>query len=177
MKTSLAALGLLFVAACATDPVEEGHGLAKKPPRPSSEPDAAPPPSYPDPSIPGVVACFTEGAPAQTCAPGSGCLFNNYNAFHDGYCTSTAPTAYYGWETCDGPEDCAAGSSCCVVGGRDTSDALYWTIACSATPCATGSGNYEMCHPGGSCSDPTRSCVSAKDAGDYSIAANLYVCN
>lgn len=152
-------------------------GIEGKKPRPT--PDAAPPPSYPDLATPGVVACFTEGAPAQTCSPGVACNFNNYNSFHDGFC-SNAYAQTYGLETCDGAEDCPAGSHCCVVGSWN-GDTPLWTIACQTEACPGGPGNYEMCHPSttaaGTCSDAARTCMTANAAGDYSIAANLYVCN
>jgi hypothetical protein len=107
------------------------------------------------------------------------CNFNNYNSYHDGFCSNSYPQTY-GLETCDGPEDCAAGSHCCVVTGWN-GDTPIETIACQVASCQGGAGNYEMCHPTsdpwGTCADPTRQCVTASVAGDYSIAANLYVCN
>ncbi|MCX5747981.1 MAG: hypothetical protein NT062_36430 [Proteobacteria bacterium] len=130
-------------------------------------PDASNPP-------PLVIACFTEGNPTQTCS-GVPCNFNNYNAYHDGYCSSTAPQTY-GLETCDGPEDCAAGSHCCDV-LTDTGDGYLVNISCQARACPTGVGNFEVCHPtGGPCSDATKHCVPTGTAGNYTIASNIYVC-
>jgi len=170
--TSLVLLGATIAGGCGMGS-DEGEVAAAKP-RPPRQPDAPPPPTYPDPSIPGVVRCFTEGAPNQTCAPGVACNFNNYNSFHDGACVNGSPQVY-GLETCDGPEDCAAGSHCCEV-TVDTGDGFLVTIACQAASCQTGPGAHEMCHPG-TCSDATKSCVTAQAAGDYGIAANLSVCN
>jgi hypothetical protein len=177
MKIALCAALLVVAAGCGNVGDEGGSPLAGK--RPNMTPDASPPPTYPDLSIPGVIACFTEGAPNQTCEPGVECNFNNYNSFHDGSCTN-AYSQTYGAEFCDGPEDCAAGSHCCVVGSWN-GDMPLWTIACQTAPCVGGAGNYEMCHTGataaGTCSDTARTCMTANAAGDYSIAANLYVCN
>ena len=179
MKITALALLVLVAAAVASGCGMQGDdGVALDKPKPPPKPDA-PPITYPDPSMPGVVVCFLEGAPNQTCKPGVACNFNNYNSFHDGMCTNSYPQTY-GLETCDGPEDCAAGSHCCVV-TTDTGDGFLETIACQTAACQTAAGSYEMCHPTsnawGTCSDTSRHCVTAKAAGDYSIAANLYVCN
>lgn len=139
--------------------------------------DAAPTPP-PPPGTPGVIACFTEGNPNQTCSGGVACNFNAYNSYHDGYCSSTASWTY-GLETCDGPEDCSSAGHCCNV-LTDTGDGFLVKISCQAQACPAGIGNSEMCHPTsnarGTCSDATKHCVTARAAGNYMIAANLYVC-
>jgi len=135
--------------------------------------------TFPDPATPGVVSCYASFAPDQTCAPGVACNFSNYSSTHDGQCSNDFPQTY-GLATCDGPEDCAAGSVCCVVMGF-IGDAPVVNMACQATACATGNGNFELCHPtgnpSGTCADTSKQCVLAGAAADFSIAQNLHVCN
>jgi hypothetical protein len=54
---------------------------------------------------------------------------------------------------CDGPEDCASGSTCCARFSRTTYS--YTEIACSSSCDAVD--DYELCHPGQMCVFP-RTC-------------------
>src|SRR5213078_868731 len=50
----------------------------------------------------GIVSCYTEGAPGNTCTLPIHCCFTNYSSQHDGFCMNTACT--YGTIDCDGPD-------------------------------------------------------------------------
>src|SRR5688572_10049239 len=133
----------LVLAGCAADGVEvdvearrqkDAGVLAAD--APVSTPDAAP-------SAAGTVSCYSQGAPATTCASPDHCCFTNYSAEHNGYCTTDA----CGWGTisCDGSEDCASGESCCGVRSE-----FGWDLAC-APSCEAA--NEELCHPGDTCAN------------------------
>ena len=85
--------------------------------------------------------------------------------------------------TCDGPEDCPTGGSCCAIGIKDPTGEFVvpigYKIACQADACPVAPTNRELCHPGptarGTCSNPLAKCVSAKP--NYSsFPAVLYIC-
>lgn len=146
-----------------------------KPPRPPTVVDAGTAvrdagTTVPPPTGAGTVACYTQGAPGNTCQQPDHCCFDRYTAKHNGYCDST-PTSCYGDMTCDGPEDCPSGGSCCAVGIKDPTGtfvvAVGYRIACQAGPCEKAPMVHELCHQGatasGTCSDPAAQCGSFAD--------------
>ena len=152
------------LAACAER--EDGTTLDRKVRHPDAavaQADAAPVTS----GEAGVISCYTEGNPAQSCTLPVHCCFSNYSSEHDGRCTTD--DCAYGTIDCDGPEDCAAGEHCC-------SHALYasdrsligYSIACQATACGAAPDNRELCHTDGPACANGGSCVSA-----YGIANDL----
>lgn len=56
--------------------------------------------------------------------------------------------------SCDGPEDCASGQRCCAQFERPTYS--YTSIECRDS-CANPD-QYELCHPGHACEDPSDVC-------------------
>ncbi len=125
-----------------------------------------------DSPLAGTVACYTEGDPSATCTLPVHCCFNDYSSFHDGFCTTSA--CAWGTESCDGPEDCAAGQRCCSRAIVDaTSEVLGYTIACSSDPCGAAPFDYEVCHPSTGCSSGT--CVSVV-GNDSDLPPELYIC-
>jgi hypothetical protein len=144
----------------------------------SAAKDAAPPIPPPPTTSGGTVACYTEGAPANTCAlPADHCCFGNYSSAHDGYCAGTR--CPWGTISCDGPEDCASGQVCCANRLIDPSDdtTMGYAIACQAGPCAQGTP--ELCHAGpttaGTCQSSQAKCVSAFGV-DNDLPSVLDVC-
>ena len=126
----------------------------------------------------GVFSCYTEGNPGATCASPSHCCFSNYSSAHDGACT----TSMCGWgtQTCDGPEDCAAGQHCCAHALIDPDWGMYgYQISCQASACGAAPVNQEMCHTTststlGTCSTGT-ACVTAL-GNDTDLPPNLHIC-
>src|SRR5262249_1468492 len=109
-------------------------------------PDASAPTGGGDPGQPGVFSCYTEGNPGATCTSPSSCCWGNYSSAHDG----SGSTFACGWGTqsCDGPEDCAAGQHCCGHVLIDPDWGIYgYQIACQASACGSAPMNQEMCHP------------------------------
>lgn len=136
----------------------------------SSTPDAAPPPTSS-----GTVTCYLQATPDATCASPDHCCFSNYDAHHNGTCT----TASCSWGTiaCDGPEDCGSGGTCCSNQISDPDEGTQgYDVACQASACGAPPSSYEICHAGGSCSNG-RTCMSAFAAGAYQLPRTLYVCN
>ncbi len=129
-----------------------------------SAPDAAT--TTPDDPA-GTVACYTEGAPSNTCTAPEQCCFSNYSSHHNGFCTTSA--CAWGTITCDGPEDCAAGEECCA-----TALDWGWTLACQSGACGTPPASEELCHTSDTC-ESGETCVSALDA-NYSLPRALSVC-
>ena len=118
----------------------------------------------------GTVSCYSEGDPGATCTLPVHCCFGNYSSQHDGGC-STNPCSFE--ITCDGPEDCAAGSVCC---SHETDDTYFGVtsnvLACQVGGCAAG--DREICHPATGCSTGA-SCVTAY-GNDNDLPRTLYVC-
>ena len=162
-------LGLCAVATCADPSSSEVEARHHRPD--ASVPrivDAAPP------SVAGSVSCYTEGAPAETCALPEHCCFSNYSAQHDGSCASTACS--YGTISCDGPEDCGQGEHCCAHANIDPNEGLTgYTVACQATACDAPPIGSELCHPGGPACSTGGSCVTAY-GNDNDLPRSLYVC-
>jgi len=122
----------------------------------------------------GIVSCYTEGDPAQSCTLPVHCCFSNYSSEHDGYCTTA--TCAYGTIDCDGPEDCAAGEHCC-------SHALYasdgslsgYAIGCQAAGCGAAPSNHELCHTDGPACSNGGTCVTAY-LDDNDLPRTLDIC-
>ncbi len=134
--------------------------------------DASPIADASSTTLGGVIACYTEGAPSTTCTLPVHCCWTNYSSQHDGYCSTDA--CAWGTETCDGPEDCAAGEVCCSRAIFDTSgDKIGYSMACSATACGAPPFDYELCHPSTGCSSGT--CVTAY-GNDNDLPPELYIC-
>lgn len=130
-----------------------------------------------DAGTPGVVSCYSEGAPTATCTLPSHCCFSNFTAAHNGACSSS--TCSWGTIECDGAEDCAAGGRCCSHVIRDASDVpIGYQIACQAEPCGSPPVSEELCHPttapAGTCSTGT-SCVTAY-GNNNDLPRSLFVC-
>jgi hypothetical protein len=76
--------------------------------------------------------------------------------------------------TCDGPEDCQGGQSCCGLysGGGYTQFTCMPSCADAGTPDGGGLALwFEMCHAGQTCKDTTQSCLSST----Y-LPSSLYRC-
>jgi hypothetical protein len=150
-------VSLCALAACSES--EDGTTLDRRPHRPDAaviQADAAP--ASPGPS--GVVSCYTEGDPSQTCSLPTHCCFSNYSSQHDGSCSSN--TCTWGTISCDGPEDCATGQHCCSHARFDSSGALAgYSLACQANACGSAPGDHELCHTGGAACSNGGSCVTA----------------
>jgi hypothetical protein len=105
----------------------------------------------------GCIANASLNQPAQAC---------DYAA-ND--CTSVTPV------TCDGPEDCQGGNSCCGLysGGGYTKFACMPSCADAGAPGDAGGLGlwFEMCHAGQTCKDSTQSCLSSA----Y-LPSNLFRC-
>ena len=166
-------LGLCAVATCA-DPTS-GSVEARRHHFPDaavqSSADAAttspPPPA-------GTVSCYTEGAPANTCALPEHCCFSNYSAQHDGACRTSA--CAYGTISCDGPEDCGTGEHCCAHAIIDPNDGLRgYNVACQASACGAAPVDRELCHPDGATCSNGGTCVTALGTAN-DLPRSLYVC-
>jgi len=173
---------LTLLASCA--PSTEGDDAAdrRRPRRPDAgvapAPDAAtldaPTPS---PAEAGVISCYRETLPTGTCTLPEVCCFTNYSAQHNGYCTDSASACTWGSISCDGPEDCGSGQSCCAQGSWDSEWGMQgWTLACSAAACGAPPLGWELCHPGGAACAGGKSCVSAYGVVN-DLPRTLYVCN
>ena len=168
-KLRLCAAALAF-AACASGTDELSDEARKGKGRPgggtsTTMVDAAA--STGDPTAAGVVSCYTQGAPSNTCTLPEHCCFSNYTAQHNGYCTTSS--CGWGQIDCDGPEDCAAGQYCCA-----TKDEIGWTVACQSGTCGAPPLHEELCHDSSTCG--ARSCVNTIDAANYDLPRTLYVC-
>lgn len=127
-----------------------------------------------EPTAPGTVSCYSQGAPDTMCSAPEYCCFDNYTAHHNGYCTSSE-ACWWGTITCDGPEDCGSGESCCATAERDPElGTTGYTIACRAGACGGPPLDHELCHPdANTCA--SGSCVTAyENAND--LPRSLYVC-
>lgn len=186
MRSALLALAVL--SACgletpeASGPSENAEQELRRRPKPpptvvdagTQIRDAGTPP----PAATGTVSCYTQGAPSTTCQQPDHCCFDNYSAKHNGYC-APSPRSCYGDVSCDGPEDCPNGGSCCAVGIKDPTGTFVvpigYRISCQAGPCEAAPTVREMCHPGtspaGTCSNPSAQCVAFSD-----FPAGLTVC-
>ena len=147
----------------------------------ASVPDSPPPPPNCDPNRAGCVACFTSGAPLQSCQlPSPVCCFSNYDSNENGVCQTDADFCAFGKESCDGAEDCPLGWKCFANEYRNVDDAIAWDISCHSTPPTGGLATYTMCHPG---NQPTvqcptgQTCTPARLAGVTNLPAELYVCH
>jgi hypothetical protein len=126
----------------------------------------------------GVFSCYTEGNSGATCSSPNHCCFSNYSSAHNGACATSACT--WGTQSCDGPEDCAAGQHCCAHALIDPDWGMYgYQIACQASACGSAPVNQEMCHPTstsglGTCSTGT-TCVAAL-GNDTDLPPNLHIC-
>jgi hypothetical protein len=132
--------------------------------------DAAASPS----PVAGTVSCYTEGAPATTCTLPEHCCFSNYSAQHDGSCETAS--CGYGTITCDGPEDCGHGESCCAHAIIDPDDGLRgYTVACQASACGAAPVDQELCHPTGPACRNGGTCVTTYGA-DNDLPRTLSIC-
>jgi hypothetical protein len=120
----------------------------------------------------GTVTCYTEGAPANTCALPEHCCFTNYSAQHDGSCSSAS--CVYGTISCDGPEDCPTGELCCAHAITSSiAGTVGYTVSCQAS-CGAPPLDREICHPDTGCS--TGRCVNTYGV-DNDLPRTLYVCD
>jgi hypothetical protein len=153
---------------------------ARRPPADAARPpaDAGGAPGA-DPARAGIVSCYTEGSPGATCSLPTQCCFSNYSAAHDGDCESSV--CAWGTISCDGPEDCPGSQHCCAHVLVDPEEGIFgYKLACQAAACGAAPSNQELCHPsaatpGGTCSDPSRSCVSAI-GNDNDLPSTLHIC-
>src|SRR4051812_1564268 len=124
--------------------------------------------------VAGPVSCYTEGAPAKTCALPEHCCFSNYSAQHNGSCATT--TCGYGTISCDGPEDCGQGESCSAHAIIDPADGLLgYTVACQASACGAAPVEQELCHPDGPACRSGGACVTAF-GNDNDLPRTLSIC-
>jgi hypothetical protein len=126
----------------------------------------------------GVISCYTEGSPGTTCTLPTHCCFTNYSSEHNGACSTAACT--WGTESCDGPEDCAAGQHCCAHAiVTPDSGVVGYQLACQAAACGAAPANQELCHPtaaaAGTCSNPSNRCVTAF-GNDTDLPPSLNIC-
>ena len=95
----------------------------------------------------GQIACYSEGSPGATCSLPIHCCFTNYSSAHNGSCSSSACS--YGTLTCDGPEDCPNGQSCCAHAITDPNDGtIGYMTTCQTGGCGAAPLHQELCHPG-----------------------------
>ena len=180
---TFAACALLGILASCAPSTETDVDAAdrRRPPRPDAAVTPSPDAAAPDASSPptsggGVVSCYRETQPSQTCSAPDVCCFTNYSAQHNGYCKETASACTWGSISCDGSEDCG-GQLCCANGTWDSEWGMQgWTLACSASACGTGPLNWELCHPGGAPCSGGKRCVSAYGVAN-DLPRTLYVCN
>jgi hypothetical protein len=126
-----------------------------------------------DPSLPGIVSCYTSGNPSATCTLPTQCCFGNYTAQHDGECSTSA--CVWGTIDCDGPEDCASGQHCCASVIIDPDwGILGYKLACQSTACGAAPANQEMCHETSTCG-AARTCVSTV-GNDSDLPPSLHIC-
>ncbi len=131
-------------------------------------------PDAPLGGTPGVVTCYTEGNPSQSCTLPTHCCFSNYSSQHDGACSTG--TCAWGTITCDGPEDCGSGERCCSHALFDSGGSLTgYTLACQATACGAAPANYELCHPNGAPCAGGGTCVTAY-LNDNDLPRTLDIC-
>ncbi len=162
-----------------------GRVVRKPPPPPPDAPTYTPDASVPtggggggDPTLPGVISCYTEGNPGATCNLPTQCCWGNYSSAHDGSCSTQS--CAWGTQTCDGPEDCATGQHCCAHVLEDDFWGIYgYQMSCQASACGAAPANQEMCHPTatsarGTCSTGT-ACVPAL-GNDADLPPNLHIC-
>jgi len=162
MSRQLWCAAALALTACTYDGVDGDAEERRKPLAPDASP--APLPDAPPPSGAGTFTCYSEGAPARTCASPDHCCFSNYSAQHNGYCTTDACT--WGAESCDGAEDCASGQSCYGVQSE-----FGWVLECLSSSAGT---NEELCHPGDTCKNGG-TCVNAYGVNN-DFPRTLYIC-
>lgn len=151
--------------------------LRRPPPPDASRPVDAPPADSSggggDPSLPGIVSCYTSGNPTATCTLPTQCCFSNYTAQHDGECSTSA--CVWGTIDCDGPEDCASGQHCCASVIIDPDwGILGYKLACQSTACGAAPANQEMCHQTSTCGTG-RTCVSTV-GNDSDLPPSLHIC-
>jgi hypothetical protein len=127
----------------------------------------------------GTISCYTQGSPGTTCTLPTHCCFTNYDAAHNGACTTAACT--WGTIECDGPEDCTGGQHCCAHAiATPDSGVVGYQLACQASACGAAPSNQELCHPtaasaAGTCSSPSSRCVTAF-GNDTDLPQTLYIC-
>jgi len=143
---SLLGCAVVTSASCAGEP--EGTDADRRRPRVDAAVEAdAPPPA--DSSAMGSVTCYAQYDPRATCNAPDHCCFSNYNAYHNGECTTA--TCAWGTITCDGPEDCAAGEECCSTAIVGAGGIEGYRLACQASACAPAPDGYELCHASATC--------------------------
>lgn len=173
LRATVATLSLCAVAACASDPggPEGTDGTDKRRPRVDAavQADAAAPG---EPTAAGTVTCYAQYDPSATCSAPDHCCFSNYSAHHNGECTTA--TCAWGTITCDGPEDCAAGETCCSTAIVGADGIEGYRLACQATACAAAPHGYELCHTAATCA-AGQACVSAYDVAPE-LPRTLDVC-
>lgn len=159
---------VVLVIACSHSPVGEAE---RRKPRvdAAAAPDSS---SSGDSSEAGIISCYSEGAPSNTCTLPVHCCFDNYSAQHNGYCTTS--TCSWGTITCDGPEDCADGLRCCATAARDADlGTTGYDVSCKPA-CDGPPLDHELCHP------TADTCVSGSCVTAYGNANDLprtlYVC-
>jgi len=154
MRRTLFVVLLLGVLACNTDSADDAERRKPRHVDAAQAVDAAPPG---DPTQAGVVACYSEGGPSNTCTLPVHCCFDNYSAQHNGGCMSTE--CNWGKIVCDGPEDCGSGLHCCATASRDPDlGTTGYQVACKAS-CDGPPLDHELCHDSSTCG--ARSCVPA----------------
>jgi hypothetical protein len=158
----------ICVALCALAACENARAGSETQAARHHNPDAAVV-SSPDASTAtgNTVTCYSEGDPTATCTLPVHCCFTDYSSFHDGTCTTEA--CAWGTISCDGPEDCASGQSCCANTLYDAAgDIAGVAVACTSSTCET-----EICHTTSDCSSGT--CVTAY-GNDNSLPRALNIC-
>ena len=161
LQTRFMIVALCALAACGDARAEsEAQAARHHHPDASVTVDAAPAGSN-------TVTCYSEGDPSATCNLPVHCCFTDYSAYHDGTCMSDA--CAWGTISCDGPEDCGSGQSCCANTLYDAAG----EIAGVAVACTSGTCETEICHTTSNCSSGT--CVTAY-GNDNSLPRTLNIC-
>lgn len=139
-------LSLALLVACGDNlppPSPDGGWteLATKLPKGSSPASVAPIPH----TGPGVVTCWRSSSPGATCNL-TGTNHCNYAPSYGmvGSCSTTYSPGNSS-TTCDGPEDCASGASCCATYRSETFGQRY-DARCQASACAPAP-NVTLCNP------------------------------
>ncbi|HEX5504963.1 MAG TPA: hypothetical protein VFW96_20255 [Thermomicrobiales bacterium] len=157
-------------------PMDAGSAPDASPPMDAgSAPDASPPMdagSAPD-AAGETVACYAQASPDAACTSPDHCCFSNFDAHHNGACTTSACS--WGTIDCDGPEDCGAGQHCCSHAFRDPDlGTTGYLIACQSTACGAPPFDQELCHVSTTCPSG-KTCVSA-EGHDNDLPRALSIC-
>lgn len=168
------AVVLLFAVACADNSADTTAVESAARPKKDAGADAAPLPDVPAPGTAGWVSCYTTGNPEAACdlsvPPGYCCFSNNYGPGLGSCIETTCATSKL---SCDGDNDCAAGTKCWAY----LQAVNHVEGACMISPPENPpAGPWHLCYPDDGSCDAGQTCVQARSVGINEFSPMIYVC-